>query len=81
MVVSKELCTWDSRHPNSARLSDEAYERLRTKVVFATDRLSDDQLLAMADMLHEGLRTRSRHRSHLSDRVQASRPPGVDIAV
>lgn len=53
-----------------ATLSEPQLERLRRRVCTVADQLSDEQILMLADSLHETLRSRRQLRARLSERVE-----------
>ena len=51
-------------------LSEAHLEVLRRKLSDAAERMSDDQILCLADSLHDTLRTRRSMRSRVHDRLE-----------
>lgn len=53
-----------------SRLSQSQLDKLRRRVCAVADQLSDEQILQLADSLHETLRTRRRLRARIHLRVE-----------
>jgi hypothetical protein len=51
-------------------LSEAQLEKLRRRVCTVADQLSDEQILMLADSLHETLRTRRRLRARVHQRLE-----------
>lgn len=56
-------------------LSDGQLEKLRRRVCAVADQLSDEQILMLADSLHETLRSRRRLRARVRQRLYEKRQP------
>ena len=52
---------------NPPRLSDSQLESLRRRIFDATARMADDQILCLADSLHDALRDRRRARTRQAE--------------
>ena len=46
------------------------FESIRQQLLDVTDRLSDEQILCLADSLHDQLRTRRLVRAHANERIE-----------
>lgn len=57
------------------RLSESQLENLRRRVCVVADQLPDEQILELADSLHEALRTRRRLRARVHQRVEERLTP------
>jgi hypothetical protein len=53
------------------RLSRSQFEILCRRVRDAADRMSDDQILSLADSLHDALRERRKFRDRVRDQTQS----------
>jgi len=56
--------------PRSSRVNALQLEAIRQQLSDVTDRLSDEQILCLADSLHDQLRTRRLVRAHAAERLE-----------
>jgi hypothetical protein len=63
------LAEGEMAHSTTTGLTDEAFDRLKQKLIDLVEPLSDSQLLDLADGIHELLRQRRTLRQHHAERM------------